>query len=193
MTPKSKPKAPRQIVLKAAYDRWRKDRPAEAFPEMLIVGVRGYYRDTMGQPGVNDFGIYDDALFVIGPETFAAFNANTDPSRLRAGVAQLLTGCHPYKPGNHGISRPGGGYPAFRPATKGEELPVRRHGEATVPSARPGVAINIHRGGRSTTSSEGCQTIHPDQWDAFYAVTRSEMKKLGIARVWYVLVDGPVV
>jgi lysozyme len=193
MTPKSKPKAPRPIVLKAAYDQWRKDRPKEPFPEMLVVGVRGYYRDTMGQPGVNDFGIYDDALFVIGPETFASFNANTDPSRLRREIAQLLTGCHPYKPGNHGISRPGGGYPAFRPATKGEELPVRRHGDPVVPSRRPGVAINIHRGSRTTTSSEGCQTIHPSQWDAFYAITRSEMAKAGLKQFWYVLVDGPIV
>jgi hypothetical protein len=52
------------------------------------------------------------------------------------------------------------------------------------------VAINIHRGGRKGTSSLGCQTIHPDQWQAFYAMTRSEMKKVGLARFWYVLAEG---
>jgi lysozyme len=189
----AKPRAPRSIVLATAQAVWRKQRPGEPFPEMLVVGIRGYYRDSLGAPGVNDRGIYDDAAFVVGPETFAAFNANTDPSRLRKGVASLMPGCHPYKPGKHGISRPSGGYPAFRPATRNEELPVRRDGDEEIPSSRPGVAINIHRGGRKGTSSLGCQTIHPDQWQAFYAMTRSEMKKAGLARFWYVLAEGPVV
>ena len=110
---------------------------------MLVVGIRGYYRDSLGEPGENDRGIYDDAAFVVGPETFAAFNANTDPSRFRYGVASLMPGCHPYKPGLHGISRPDGGYPAFRPATRYEELPVRRDGDDEIPSSRPGVATRI--------------------------------------------------
>jgi lysozyme len=104
-----------------------------------------------------------------------------------------MPGCHPYKPGKHGISRPSGGYPAFRPATRNEELPVRRDGDEEIPSSRPGVAINIHRGGRNSTSSLGCQTIHPDQWQAFYAMTRAEMKKAGLVRFWYALAEGPVV
>ena len=188
-----KPRAPISIVTAAARRMWNLCRNAEPFPATLLVGVRGYYRDTMGKPGVNDRNIYDDALFVMGPETFAGFNANVDPSPWRPGVASLLNGCHPYKLGNHGISRPDGGYPALRPATKGELLPVRRDGEAAVPSKRPGQAINIHRGGNNTTSSLGCQTIPPAQWDAFYALTKSEMKRAGLTRIWYVLVDGPLV
>ena len=94
----------------------------------------------------------------------------------RPGIASLVPGVHRYRPGNHGISRPGGGYPAFRPATKNEELPVTRDND---PTPRPGVAINIHRGSNSTTSSEGCQTIPPAQWDAFYAALRGELKRHG--------------
>jgi lysozyme len=186
MIPSSKPKASREKVLAAAYTAWRKQFPKDPLPEMFVVGMRGYYLDTMGKPGANDRGIYDDAIFVFGKDgTFASFNANTDPSAFRKGVASLMPGWHPYKPGNHGISRPGGGYPAFRPNTKGEALPVTRDGESSVPSKRPGIAINIHKGGRTTTSSLGCQTLHPDQWDAFYALTRLEMSRAGVRGFWY--------
>jgi lysozyme len=154
--------------------------------------VRGYYRDSMGKPGVNDRGIYDDAMFVVGPETFASFRANTDASRFRKGLATLLPGVHPFRAGNHGISRPGGGYPAFRPATKGEALPVSRDGEEGR-SKRDGVAINIHRGGYNTTSSEGCQTLYPPDWDAFLSLTKLEMKRAGVKTFDYILIDGPII
>lgn len=154
---------------------------------VVLVGVRGYYRDSMGKPGVNDRGIYDDALFVLSPTHFSAWNGNTDPSRVREGVASLVPGIHRYKKGNHGISRPGGGYPAFRPATRGEELPVKRDG---VSNPKPGVAINIHRGGINTTSSEGCQTIPPEQWDSFYSALSGELKRHNQKTFPYVLVEA---
>ena len=193
MIPRSRPRAHRHVVESAALELWRKDPTRVQFPEIYLLGVRGYYRDSMGKPGVNDRGIYDDAIFVVGPETFVAFNANTDPSVCRKGIASLVPGWYPYKPGNHGITRPGGGYPAFRPATKGEELPVKRDGDPNVPSGRPGVAINIHRGSRNSTSSEGCQTIHPDQWDTFHSLVSLELKKAGLKTFWYGLTDGPIV
>lgn len=184
MIPISRPRASRALIERLAK-KATKDLPA-----VYLLGVRGYYRDTMGEPGANDRNIYDDALFVVGPETFAAFNANSDPSVFRQGIATLVPGVHLYRPGNHGISRPGGGYPAFRPATKNEELPVTRDGVA-VPW--PGVAINIHRGSRSTTSSEGCQTVPPAQWDAFHALLTKELKAAGQKTFPYILLDGPIV
>lgn len=184
-----KPKAKRELVEAAARAQWKRCQPSEPLPPFYVVGVRGYYRDTMGQSGRNDRGIYDDAIFIVGPDTFAPFRANTDPSIHRPGIASLVTGCHPYRPGRHGISR-GTGYPAFRPATPGEALPVTRDG---VTDPKPGIAINIHRGGYTTTSSAGCQTLQPSDWEAFHALVHVELRRAGIRRFWYVLIDGPIV
>jgi lysozyme len=191
MKPASTPKATRANVISHARKAWKKARGNDPMPDFYMVGIRGYYFRTMGLPDRNDRGIYDDAIFLVGPETFAAFNANADPSRFRKGVATLLPGVHPYRRGNHGISRPGGGYPAFRPATKGEALPVSRDGEPGV-SKRPGIAINIHRGSNTSTSSDGCQTIPPPQWPAFYAMAVKEMSAAKQTVFPYILIDGPI-
>lgn len=185
MIPNSTPKASREDITRIAERAFGR----EPLPAVYLVGVRGYYRQTMGDPKRNDRGIYDDAMFVVGPETFAAFNANTDPSVHRKGIASLVPGVHLYRPGRHGISRPATSYPAFRPATPNEELPVTRDG---ILSPWPGVAINIHRGGRNTTSSAGCQTIPPSQWDAFHELLTNELRKAGMKRFPYILVDVPV-
>lgn len=179
MTPTSTPKASLSRIAVVIAK-------AKLTDQVVLVGVRGYYKDTMGKPGVNDRGIYDDALFIVSPTNFSSYNANTDPSAHRPGIASLVPGVHRYRRGNHGISRPGGGYPAFRPATKNEELPVVRDG---VINPRPGVAINIHRGSRKSTSSEGCQTLPPDQWDAFYATLSGEMKRHGVTTFPYILIN----
>ena len=50
--------------------------------------------------------------------------------------------------------------------------------------------INIHRGGANTTSSLGCQTIYPDQWEAFFALVKGEMKRAGQAVVPYLLTEN---
>ncbi len=177
MLPPSTPKANLDRVTKAI-------KAAKLTDPVVLVGVRGYYRDTMGKAGENDRGLYDDALFIVSPAHFSAWNANTDPSVHRPGIASLIPGIHRYRRGNHGISRPGGGYPAFRPATPDEQLPVTRDGMA---NPRPGIAINIHRGGRTTTSSEGCQTVPPLQWDAFYAALSGEMKRHKVTTFPYLL------
>lgn len=155
-------------------------------PPVYVVGIRGYYKRTMGDPAKNDRGIYDDAIFIVAPHVFAAFNANTDPSRFRHGIATLVPGVHWYRPGNHGISKPGGGYPAFRPATPGEALPVTRDGKQGMSD---GIAINIHRGGYTTTSSEGCQTIHPDQWPEFQQRLMLALEAANCKKFPYILTE----
>jgi lysozyme len=152
---------------------------------VALVGIRGYYRDSMGEVGKNDRGIYDDAIFLVSPNAYATFNANTDPSVKRQGIAVLKPGVHRYRKGKHGLSKPGGGYPALRPANPAEALPVTRDGEGD----SMGIAINIHKGGFRTTSSEGCQTIYPSQWESFISLVYSEMDRAGQKTIPYLLVE----
>jgi hypothetical protein len=140
---------------------------------VYLIGIRGYYQDTMGKPGINDRGIYDDAMIIIAPGVYITFNANTDPSVTRPGIATLTFGRHLYKKGKHKISGPNP-YPALRPATPDESLPVTRDGKDGI---FKGIAINIHKGGINTTSSEGCQTIHPTQWEEFIKTVYSLMDR----------------
>lgn len=156
-------------------------------PEAVrLVGIRGYYKDSMGVAGQNDIGIYDDALFLIGPSIFIAFNGNTDPSKSKPGIAKLVPGVHYYKKGKHGLSKPGGGYPAFRPDTPDESLPVTRDGQQGI---KKGIAINIHKGSYNSTSSEGCQTIYPDQWIQFQTEVYHAMDIEGQKRIPYILIE----
>jgi lysozyme len=174
--PKSKPQAKAQEITKLIP----KD-IAEKYA-VVLVGVRGYYLDTMGAVGKNDRGIYDDAMFLVTPDTFASFNANTDPSAFKTGVSVLKKGVHLYRKGKHKINSPNG-YAAFRPATKDEGLPVTRDGQGD----SIGYAINIHKGSNTGTSSLGCQTIPPAQWEAFRAITYAAMDKAGQKIIPYIL------
>src|SRR5688572_28150889 len=74
---------------------------------VAILGIRGYRRDTMGKPGVNDCNIYDDALFVRYPGGVLNCNGNCDPVRigwnssLGKPFAQLKAGVWPFVKGKH--------------------------------------------------------------------------------------------
>jgi lysozyme len=97
-------------------------------------------------------------------------------------MAQLKSGVYRYKIGQHGISR-GNPYKALVQA--GPVTVMRGDKEET-----GFYAINLHKGGRTTTSSEGCQTIPPQQWDAFIALTESELKRNNAKTLSYVLVNN---
>jgi lysozyme len=125
-----------------------------------ILGIRGYYKDTMGVAGANDRGLYDDAIAVVGPNAYRTFNANTDPSTHGGHLAVLAPGTYHYKLGTH---HPGteGAYTCLvqdGPVTVQRDDGVRESGE---------FYIHIHRGGFNVTSSLGCQTIPPNQYDEF--------------------------
>lgn len=191
--PAARPRLPSEQLL-ARMAPFGIDR--ELYP-VIVAGIRAYYRDSMGVVGANDRDLYDDAIFVHTTSAMVSFNANTDASRVRRGwgiggnkgMAMLKPGCwYAHGFGNHK------GYPAL----------IQRHAEVTV--VRDGkdgsyedtgwFGINIHRGGRSTTGSEGCQTLHPDQWDAFITLVTSEAQRT-LGETWrnaaipYVLMENP--
>lgn len=158
--------------------------------QVCLVGVRGYYLDSMGKPGQNDRRIYDDALFWITPNAYAAFQANVDPNGYRAGkgtgsgkgMANLKTGVWKYTMGLHR------GYPAF---VQAGEVTVQR--DSNTPSGfyedTGWFGINIHKGGISSTSSLGCQTIPPDEWTSFKGLGYGELKRLGQKVFPYALIS----
>lgn len=154
---------------------------------VYILAIRGYYR-YMGDAAKNDRGIYDDALFLIGPALYLPVNGNTDPSAYKPGIAKLVPGLHYYKKGLHHLSDPDPRkrYPAFRPASPDESLPVIRDGDKTTSK---GYAINIHKGSYFSTSSEGCQTVYPEQWLQFQQTAYSAMNKYGQQRIGYLLIE----
>lgn len=188
MVPPSTPKVALEKVIRLITAKRKDPKWADvllAKDQVVLVGVRAYYLDTMGAPGKNDRGIYDDALIVVSPGGFMTFNANVDPSVFRKGIATLPLGVYRYKPGLHGISR-GNPYPAFVPANPGKITPATRDGQSGVTTA---VAINIHRGGVNTTSSAGCQTVVPTQWNLFHGMLTTALNKAGQSSFPYILAD----
>ena len=145
---------------------------------VIVIGIRGYYKNSMGAPGVNDRGIYDDALFIYTPSVMAAFNGNTDPSRLRKGVGTGSSkGMASLTPGAwfvHQFDKHNGKYLAL--CQRLGNVSVIRDGNPPYKDTGS-FGINIHRGSYNGTSSLGCQTIHPDQWESFISMAVDQMKR----------------
>lgn len=156
--------------------------------KVFLVGIRGYYEKTMGDPTKNDRGIYDDAMIIAAPNYYRTFNGNTDPSKHQHGIGCIIPGTYYYKKGKHGISRPAPyvPYDAFRPATPDESLPGKRDGSDAIVKI---IAPNIHRGGVNTTSSHACQTIPPSQWDEFQKKAYELMDEYDQKLIPYVLIE----
>lgn len=147
---------------------------------VVLLGVRGYYQDSMGVKGANDQAMYDDALFIVSPDIHLACNFNTDPQKSGARKAKLDAGVYQFYKGKHK-----GKYNALRPFPEGVSLPCTRDGVKSMCGA-----TNIHKGGFHDTFSEGCQTIYPTQYDKAMQTIYSEMSKYGQKTVTYVLVEN---
>lgn len=141
----------------------------------FLIGIRGYYKDSMGVRNENDIGIYDDAMILTSPSAYASFNANVDPSIKKPKVAVLVPGLYRYTKGVHNKTKEKRRqYPALVQAS---DVTVMRYGVTEPDTGWFG--INIHKGSLYTTSSLGCQTIYPKQWDSFIALTYGEMSRYG--------------
>lgn len=156
--------------------------------QVMVLGVRGYFRQTMGVPGQNDIGIYDDALIWVYIGGYQSFNANVDPSRHYKNVATLNPGIWKYQKGLHGFGRNNPPYPAFRQAAP---VTVTRYVDGRVSKQDTGIfAINIHRGGVNRTSSAGCQTVPPSQWQDFKKLGYDLLDKYKKKTFTYLLVEN---
>jgi hypothetical protein len=155
------------------------------YPVQLL-GMRGYFKKTMGNPVKNDRGIYDDAIFLLSPDSFASFNANTDPSVARSGIASLKAGgVYLYKLGMHNMKNP---YLALR--QYGRVTVIRDGGSEVTDTPAAPFYIDIHKGGYNTTSSLGCQTIHPTQWQNFLSLVKDQLKRYNQIIIPYALVEA---
>jgi lysozyme len=204
----SPPKVSRKLIEILASEHWLRHGTMHApLPSHYLFAVRGYRRDTMGKPGVNDFGIWDDAMFYVSPTTFLAENANTDPSRVgwngNAGkpMAVLNPGFWPFYRGAHR-----GHVPALRQFTSEEarfkgvphdgRFSVTRTyavGDKRNYQEAGYYAINVHPGGIVSTSSEGCQTLPKDRADEFLQTVWDETEAAKIGVIWYGLCNGSIV
>ena len=151
---------------------------------LFVAGVRGYYSNSMGGPG-NDSGIYDDAIFLVSPDHFSSYNANTNPSSERKGHGfGAAKGRARLQPGVWNVYQfdiHGGSVPHFALCQRGGAVRVMRDGNPNYPD-QGRFGINIHRGGRLSTSSTGCQTIHPSQWDGFINAAVDQAKRFNGAK-----------
>lgn len=179
-------------VVRVTVDRLLRENPLCDAPvitlvcPVMLLGVRGYFRNSLGRLGLNDFGVYDDAAFLVSPARVQAFNWNCDPVRkgwnpgVGKNYAQLVPGVWPFRLGPH-KGRPGNlrqltstearsanlGH-FFQDARAKGHFTVRRVVDDNVGALETGYfAINIHDGTTRSTGSWGCQTIPPDQHAEF--------------------------
>lgn len=158
--------------------------------DFCMLAIRGYYLDTYGAKGENDRRVYDDAIIQYYGDGFYTFRANVDPNGVRKGfgfgsskgMANLMEGIWPYQKGKHNGSVP---HMAFIQAGK---VTVLRDGNPNYKDTG-WFGINIHRGGVNSTSSLGCQTIQPKDWDKFRDLAYGELDKRGQKVFKYILVD----
>jgi lysozyme len=162
---------------------------------MALIGWRGYYLNKMGVKGKNDIAIYDDAFFLVGPNFFASYNGNTDPSRYTGspnskGMAILKPGKWLYKLGIHNLGKAKSRqYQALVQATEVIVDRIQSNGHTLEDKGYFG--INIHRGGNYNTSSLGCQTIYPTQWQEFINNVKLLLKRTKQAHILYLLRNDP--
>lgn len=174
IVPKSRPKLQKDELLDLIHSKFKGSgwEFIQSNEPLFFAGIRGYYLNTMGKPGENDRNVYDDAIFIVSDNVFASFNANTDPSKYRERIASLEPGIWKSYTFDFHKNR----YLAL--CQRGGVVTVRRDSDNGGFFDTGYFGINIHKGGTNTTGSEGCQTIHPLQWDSFIQLAKTEAKRI---------------
>lgn len=196
LTPKNRPLNNQQWFIDRLQESRKKFKaPAWDLVTPTIFGCEAYYQN-MGRPGVNDIGIYDDALVLLWKTGFLAVNANLDPTTRKPGHGQAeakgrATIHYGYFKNAYAVGKHKTIYPALRQVG---ELVIRRDADKTVPREKvitvdgesfyletgDWQACNIHPGGVNSTSSEGCQTIpRGPQWEMWIAACVNALKLSG--------------
>jgi hypothetical protein len=160
----------------------------EKYP-ILSVWFRGYYRDSMGRPGVNDRSIFDDAAALVSPNAFLMCNGNVDPTAARGAVtgrASLKPGFWPmWKLDLHrgkylALCQRAAECVVFRDNTEGFKAGSVHAKYGTCLGGgfwRGWFGINGHGATATYTSSEGCLTIPRPQWEGYIALTEAEARR----------------
>lgn len=182
--PKTRPKISKEDSIKIATHYL-----GSKLPPLLLIGIRGYYLNSMGEPNVNDFNLYDDACVILGEKVYKTFNFNTDPSFVKRKsdgkpLAVLNKGVYKFYRGKHQNK-----YNALRAYPEGVVLPCTRDGKPSTCSF-----VNIHKGGETPSSagvtwSEGCQTVPKRQWADFIETVYLHMSRHNLSTIDYILLD----
>lgn len=196
--PPVKPRASLANVIAAATRAWSAAHPDTPLPDLFVLAVRAYYRDTMGAPRSNDYGIFDDAFFIVSPFGYHPFNGNSDPSRIgwndNAGkfMARLKPGVYQFRRLKHHASRPTG-YMAFGQGSN--PVTVERLDTAgQIRQTETGqFGINLHHASDYGTSSEGCLTVPREQWSQFRNTLDEALQRTATTLFPLILIDGPIV
>lgn len=185
---------------------------------VIVCAVRGYYGDLFKRPEINDYNVYDDALFVFaGAKLISTYNWNTDPSKVGRNAsndkfyAMLMPGVYGFRQGAHHPGQPNEVTRAFRQMTADEAKrrrldayfdDLRAEGKFSVrrvakdEGVPEGIIewgmqnINIHPGGIGGTSSAGCQTCPREQWAGFRDQVYDLMGTAGQTWLPYVLMNA---
>ena len=155
--------------------------------QVYLIAFRGYYSRTFPPVG-NNIGVYDDALIMISPDYYNTYNFNVDPSSEKTGRANVVSNqIIEFEIGIHNRSK-----------AKSRQYKALIQDEATFKIYRynqgtkyeDSIGINLHKGGYNTTSSLGCLTVYPDQWDSFIKDVEQQMNRYKQKKIQLIILDA---
>jgi lysozyme len=185
--PRSKPQASRETIIAQATVAWAAVHGTAPLPARFVFAVRGYYSETFAPAG-NNIGEYDDAFFIVQPDSMSSWNGNSDPSRYglrpegQKYMARLKPGCWWFRKLIHR-----GKYQAFGQGPDPVTVERIRQDGSIAQTETGEFGINLHLGGINGTSSEGCPTVHPVQWSAFRKALNLMLSSAGMDRFVLIL------